>query len=77
MIPEQPTNENVKPVLALMLPSMVYDIKAGQKTVKRETYRWIDRLEADHQAALDQASEVVMSFGTVRFASISLVACSE
>jgi hypothetical protein len=72
MIPEQPTEANVKPVLALMLPSLVYDLKSGGRS-RTQTFGWTDKLDAALAEALLAAPEVATNYGTIKIASVALV----
>lgn len=42
MIPEQATEENIKPVLAMMMPSVVYNIDAVKGAGRTNGFVWMD-----------------------------------
>lgn len=44
MIPEEPTFDNVKPVLAAMIPSLVYNMKPHQGADRKEAFQWADKI---------------------------------
>ena len=61
MIPEAPTDENIKPVMDLMLPELVYTLgqhPGGDVPERRETFRWIDTMLAEINGRGAQVSEV-------------------
>ncbi len=46
MIPDQPTEENMKPVLDLMVPTMSYSTKGTGHHHKIDTFQWADEILA-------------------------------